>query len=109
MPVDMKKKVIAQAAMKLFNREACEKLTVKDIVEECPSPAKLAHYHFADIPEMFRWILEQQGQRALAGRPTENRQGRKGLRCLFVMALEAMPYLRRVERTFTRGGRLQFG
>lgn len=26
-------------------------------------PANL-YYHFADIPEMFRWILEQQGQRA---------------------------------------------
>ena len=64
MPVDMKE-VIAQAAMKLLIEKHAKKLTVKDIVEECHITRQTFYYHFADIPEMFRWILEQQGQRAL--------------------------------------------
>lgn len=97
MPVDMKE-VIAQAAMKLLIEKHAKKLTVKDIVEECHITRQTFYYHFADIPEMFRWILEQQGQRALLEAKAQA-GGEKGLRCLFVMALEAMPYLRRVERT----------
>ena len=88
MPVDMKE-VIAQAAMKLLIEKHAKKLTVKDIVEECHITRQTFYYHFADIPEMFRWILEQQGQRALLEAKAQA-GGEKGLRCLFVMALEAL-------------------
>lgn len=74
MPVDMKE-VIAQAAMKLLIEKHAKKLTVKDIVEECHITRQTFYYHFADIPEMFRWILEQQGQRALL--EAKHRQGEK--------------------------------
>ena len=95
MPADMKE-TIAQAAMTLLTERHVKKLTVKDIVEECHITRQAFYYHFADIPEMFRWILEQQGQRVLL----ESRAravGEEGLRSLFVMALEAMPYMRRAE------------
>lgn len=97
MPADMKE-TIAQAAMTLLTERHVKKLTVKDIVEECHITRQAFYYHFADIPEMFRWILEQQGQRVLL----ESRAravGEEGLRSLFVMALEAMPYMRRAEST----------
>ena len=95
MPADMKE-TIAQSAMTLLTERHVKKLTVKDIVEECHITRQAFYYHFADIPEMFRWILEQQGQRVLL----ESRAravGEEGLRSLFVMALEAMPYMRRAE------------
>ena len=95
--MDMKG-VIAQAAMTLLLEKHVKKLTVKDIVEECHITRQTFYYHFADIPEMFRWILEQQGQRVLLEAKAQE-GGREGLRSMFVMALEAMPYLRRVERT----------
>ena len=97
MPMDMKG-VIAQAAMTLLLEKHVKKLTVKDIVEECHITRQTFYYHFADIPEMFRWILEQQGQRVLLEAKAQE-GGRAGLRSMFVMALEAMPYLRRAERT----------
>lgn len=102
--MDMKG-VIAQAAMTLLLEKHVKKLTVKDIVEECHITRQTFYYHFADIPEMFRWILEQQGQRVLLEAKAQE-GGREGLRSMFVMALEAMPYLRRAERT-TYGRELQ--
>ena len=95
MPADMKE-TIAQAAMTLLTERHVKKLTVKDIVEECHITRQAFYYHFADIPEMFRWILEQQGQRVLLESRAEA-LGEEGLRSLFVMALEAMPYMRRAE------------
>ena len=95
--MDMKG-VIAQAAMTLLLEKHVKKLTVKDIVEECHITRQTFYYHFADIPEMFRWILEQQGQRVLLEAKAQE-GGQAGLRSMFVMALEAMPYLRRAERT----------
>ena len=97
MPMDMKG-VIAQAAMTLLLEKHVKKLTVKDIVEECHITRQTFYYHFADIPEMFRWILEQQGQRVLLEAKAQE-GGQAGLRSMFVMALEAMPYLRRAART----------
>ena len=55
MPIDMKG-TIAQAAMTLLTEKYVKKLTVKDIVEECHITRQTFYYHFADIPEMFRWI-----------------------------------------------------
>ena len=95
--MDMKG-VIAQAAMTLLLEKHIKKLTVKDIVEECHITRQTFYYHFADIPEMFRWILEQQGQRVLLEAKAQQ-GGEAGLRSMFVMALEAMPNLRRAERT----------
>ena len=97
MPIDMKG-TIAQAAMTLLTEKYVKELTVKDIVEECHITRQTFYYHFADIPEMFRWILEQQGQRALLEAKAQ-KGGEAGLRSLFVMELETMTYLRRVERT----------
>ena len=59
MPVDMKE-VIAQAAMKLLIEKHAKKLTVKDIVEECHITRQTFYYHFADIYDLLKWILEQE-------------------------------------------------
>ena len=97
MPADMKE-TIAQAAVTLLTEKGAKKLTVKDIVEQCHITRQAFYYHFADIPEMFRWILEQKSQRLILETKAKA-VGEKGLRSLFVMALEAMPYVRRTENS----------
>ena len=64
MPADMKQ-AIAQAAMGLLMEKGVRKLTVKDIVEECRITRQAFYYHFEDIPELFRWMLEQETDRML--------------------------------------------
>ena len=58
MPIDMKK-MIAEAAWRLLTEKKVRKLTVKDIVEECHITRQSFYYHFEDIPDLLRWVLEQ--------------------------------------------------
>ena len=64
MPVDMKE-AIAEAARTLLMEKNKKKLTVKDIVDECQITRQAFYYHFEDIPELFRWIMELDTERLL--------------------------------------------
>ena len=64
MPVDMKE-TIAEAARTLLMEKRKKKLTVKDIVDECSITRQAFYYHFEDIPELFRWIIERDTEKLL--------------------------------------------
>ena len=92
MPADMKG-TIAQAAITLMGK-GVRKLTVKDIVEECRITRQAFYYHFEDIPELFRWMLEQ-GTDQLLRDVLSQETSEEGLRRFFVSALNAIPYVKR--------------
>ena len=88
------KETIAQAAKTILLERNVKKLTVKDIVEECQITRQAFYYHFEDIPDLFRWILERDTQRTLLeARALGNGEAR--LRCLFIMAINALPYMKK--------------
>lgn len=93
MPADMKE-TIAKAAMTLLTQHHVKKLTVKDIVEQCHITRQSFYYHFEDIPDLFRWMLEKRSaqilEETLAKESTED-----GLRCFLVMAIHISPYVKR--------------
>lgn len=62
MPVDMKE-IIADAVETLLFENKVKKLTVKDIVAECNITRQAFYYHFEDIPELLRWILERNSEK----------------------------------------------
>ena len=64
MSIDMKES-IAEAAKYLIFKKQVRKLTVKDIVDECQITRQTFYYHFEDIPDLFRWILEQEEKKML--------------------------------------------
>lgn len=93
MPVDMKE-TIAQAAKTLLMEKGVKKLTVKDIVGECQITRQAFYYHFEDIPALFRWMFERDTERTmLEAKALDNGEAR--LRYLFVMALNALPYVKK--------------
>ena len=93
MSTDMKE-TIAQAAKTLLMEKGIKKLTVKDIVEECRITRQAFYYHFEDIPALFRWMLERDTEHSvLEARTLGNGEAR--LRHLFVMAINAMPYVKK--------------
>lgn len=93
MPADMKD-IIAHAALTLLMERHVKKLTVKEIVEECHITRQAFYYHFADISELFRWMLEQ-GTKELLDKVLSKGDPKEGLRCFFVMAIHLTPYIRR--------------
>lgn len=93
MPVDMKE-TIAQAAKTLLMEKGVKKLTVKDIVGECQITRQAFYYHFEDIPALFRWMFERDTERTMLEAKTLG-NGEARLRYLFVMALNALPYVKK--------------
>ena len=92
MAVDMKE-IIAEAARRLIMEKKVKKLTVKDIVEECSITRQTFYYHFEDIPDLFRWILQRGSEKLL--QECMEQEGAEGkLRYLFLMLLNAQPYVR---------------
>ncbi len=93
MATDMKD-TIAQAAKYLVMEKGVKRLTVKDIVEECHITRQAFYYHFEDIPGLFRWIIERDTARTMA-ELQELKGGEAQLRYLFVMAINALPYMKK--------------
>ena len=84
---------IAEAAKRLLMDKKVKKLTIKDIVEECHITRQAFYYHFADIPELLQWML-QQGMDQIYQECRARGSQEEGLRYLFLVALNAAPYIR---------------
>ena len=93
MPDDMKG-AIAEAAMTLLMEKNKKKLTVKDIVDECQITRQAFYYHFEDIPELFRWIMERDTERLLKDSQSLDDPEQR-IRYFFLEAINALPYLKR--------------
>ncbi len=93
MPVDMKR-TIAEATQTLLVKRHVRKLTVKDIVEECHITRQAFYYHFEGIPELLRWMIDGYFEHVMKAAAAQE-DGEAGLRCFFVMAVNAAPYMER--------------
>lgn len=92
MPADIKH-TIAKAAKKLMKNNNSRKLTVKDIVEECHITRQAFYYHFEDIADLIRWMLQQEIDNIL-NETLSKPDPEEGLRCFFLMGINAMPYIK---------------
>lgn len=93
MAIDMKE-AIADAAKKLLIEKRVSRLTVKDIVDECGITRQAFYYHFEDIPALIRWILDQETEQVISEYNASDDEEIQ-LRYLFVMATQAIPYLKK--------------
>lgn len=59
-------KAIMDSFIKLLNAKPLDKITVKDIVEDCGINRNTFYYHFDDIPTLVTRILEDETNRALS-------------------------------------------
>lgn len=91
MPVDMKERIALATRTLLIDRHL-KKLTVKDIVEECHITRQAFYYHFADIPELLRWMMDGFAEQTLRAVLAQD-NAEEGLRCFFVMAIGLIPYV----------------
>ena len=59
------RKAIIDSFLKLLREKTVDKITVKDIVEECGINRNTFYYHFDDIPTMIEEILEEETEKVL--------------------------------------------
>lgn len=50
--------------MKLLNEKPLDKITIKDIVEDCGINRNTFYYHFDDIPDLVEQILREEADKA---------------------------------------------
>ena len=91
MPIDMKR-TIAEAVQTLLIEQHVKKLTVKDIVEQCHITRQAFYYHFEGIPELLQWMIDGYFEKMMAQAMSQE-DDEAGLRCFFVMAINAAPYV----------------
>lgn len=54
------KKAIASSLKKFMEKKPLSKITVSEIVNDCGINRKTFYYHFEDIRDLLKWILEQE-------------------------------------------------
>lgn len=57
--MSLTKKAISDAFLKLSKQKNIDKITVKDIVDECSITRQTFYYHYKDIIDVVEWSLEQ--------------------------------------------------
>ena len=60
MTATLTKKAIKEAFIKLLDEQPVNKISVKDIVEECGINRNSFYYHFQDVPDLIEEILTEQ-------------------------------------------------
>ena len=95
---DDRKELIAAAAGRLLLRRDGKKLTVTDIVNECHITRQTFYYHFEDIPDLLKWILDQASSQ-LEKEIFEQEDEEKALKRCFLIALESKPYMDKTMQT----------
>ena len=57
------KEALAAAMKKLLATKPVDKITVKDLVEECGVNRQTFYYHFDDVYDLLEWVFEQDADR----------------------------------------------
>ena len=89
------KQTIAEACVKLL--VSSNKLTVTDIVEAAGITRQTFYYHFEDIPDLFRWMLEK--WKDGIKRRYDLSDPKKALKYLILMGYQARPYIEETLKT----------
>ena len=71
MPSDMKERIAREFA-ELARTKSIDKITVKDIVEQCHITRQTFYYHFRDIYDLVGWVISSDIIRIISGRKTQD-------------------------------------
>ena len=94
MPVNVKLR-IAESLIKLSKEKNIDKITVKDLVEDCGISRQAFYYHFQDILDVIEWSSEQAFQNLLE-RSLKTEDPEAVLRDFIVASEDANAFLRKL-------------
>lgn len=64
------RKAIIEAFVKLLNERPLNKITIKDIVEECGINRNTFYYHFRDVPDLIEAIVHEETELIISQNPS---------------------------------------
>lgn len=82
-------------------KKPLDKITIRDITDDCGISRMAFYYHFKDIYDLVEWACVEDASRALAGKKTYD-TWQEGLEQIFEAVLENKPFILNVYRSVSR-------
>lgn len=101
MPVDMKS-VIAEAFLKMIEREGLDKITVKALIDQCHISRQTFYYHFQDIMDVLEWSMGKAIE-CLVQQSMKAPDLRSAIKIFIAFSVESFPMLRKLMDSQKRG------
>ena len=95
------KRALAASLIKLLSQKPLDKVTVKDIIEDCGVNRQTFYYHFKDIYDLVDWIFLEMASEFLEGKETYD-TWQQGLLQIFEAVQENKPFILNVYRCVHR-------
>ena len=86
---------------KFLLKKPIDKITIRDLTDDCGISRMAFYYHFKDIYDLVEWSCFEDASRALAGKKTYD-TWQEGLLQIFEAVLENKPFILNVYRALSR-------
>ena len=84
------KQALETSLKRMMSKKPLDKITIRDITEDCGISRMTFYYHFKDIYDLVEWVCIQDASQALQGKKTYD-TWHEGLMQIFEAVLENKP------------------
>lgn len=98
---EITKRALEASLKNLLLEKPLDKITVKDIAEDCGINRMTFYYHFKDIYDLIEWSCEEDAVKALEGKNTYD-TWQQGFLQIFEAVLSNKPFIMNVYHTVNR-------
>ncbi len=95
------KQALEASLKKMMLKKPLDKITIRDITEDCGISRMAFYYHFKDIYDLVEWACIEDASRALQGKKTYD-TWTEGLSQIFEVVLENKPFVLNAYRCIGR-------
>ena len=95
------KQVLESSLKRMLLKKPLDKITIRDITEDCGISRMTFYYHFKDIYDLVEWSCVEDAARALQGKKTSTTWS-EGLLQIFEAVLENKPFILNAYRCISR-------
>ena len=95
------KQILEESLKKLMLEKPLDKITIRDLTEDCGISRMTFYYHFKDIYDLIEWACLADATKALAGKKTYDTWS-EGLVQIFEVVYENKPFILNAYRCISR-------
>ncbi len=95
------KQALETSLKRMMLKKPLDKITIRDITEDCGISRMTFYYHFKDIYDLVEWVCIQDATQALQGKKTYD-TWHEGLMQIFEAVLENKPFILNACRCISR-------
>ena len=99
--INQTKQILEESLKKLMLQKPLDKITIRDLTEDCGISRMAFYYHFKDIYDLVEWSCLEDATHALAGKKTYDTWS-EGLVQIFDAVYENKPFILNAYRCISR-------